>query len=842
MGKGKSGIFTYKITCEGIRDLKSLSFQYLPESTTQLIIRQTYFQSFNIFRQILSESPLQLKKLTLLSVTDGVINQTTIQNTFSNNFLLKKNDTIIKSIKKEKEKEKENEKNNGGFDNKKKKDEFLPFALLQNPKLRTKHDGEDSMMMTSTTTTMTYRKNVKFKNVKILILSNNSLEHIPENTFDQFQHLEILNLSNNLIKIIDNDTFNPLNNLLELDVHSNKLASLNEIIFKNLTKLIYLDVSENFISNVAPSTFQYLTNLNILNLARNPLSEKQESVMPLLGTGKRLQIVDMSKTGIKQIPGTLERSVRILNVMGNHLLSIRCGDLDSYFLLSYLNLKNNKISYIEDDALGRLEFLNHLQISDNNLFQIPKSLPNNLEILNLSYNNIQNVSGSDFLNLSRLKQLFLSYNQISYIEENSFNNLVNLNTLDLSHNPMLTLPNINGKMKLKILNLSYLTNIPERFTTRYKQFPIQSPENVKRLNLASSPALTSIFLQDTKTLQLFIKLQELDVRFSNLTIMRKDIFGLLPKLKIFKVEGNPWHCGREILILSKWLKIHVIENLNYDQEDDINTAHCSTPVSLYKTALIDLKETDFDDAQDKKDFYDDYYPFLMKKTTETLRQESSSPTPDMRGEKFYENFTESKNSVVVENDDKKLNVSFKNYSMTSENVKQFNIVKTPTFGQTLTKTNGNSYTVGKVKQNFTSDNNNFTESQPPTTTTTTERFSNKWRSTKKSINIKHGERENNDGITWDLNVTNSFKLTNKKQKQINKPEAVTSKDVRSVGKNYDTHLSFFILSSIGFIAMATLTFTSLYLSKTKRRDHENYQRQSQDIEVSSISSIGNELW
>lgn len=89
-------------------------------------------------------------------------------------------------------------------------------------------------------------------------------------------------------------------------------------------------------------------------------------------------------------------------------------------------------------------------------------------------------------------------------------------------------------------------------------------------------------------------------------------------------------------------------------------------------------------------------------------------------------------------------------------------------------------------------------------------------------------------------VKNSPKTTSASVGTMKKAEAVTAKDSLSMEKEYNSHLGFFILSSIGLVVMATLTFTSVYFSRTRR--DQSCQRQNQDIEVCSISSIGNELW
>lgn len=97
---------------------------------------------------------------------------------------------------------------------------------------------------------------------------------------------------------------------------------------------------------------------------------------------------------------------------------LRCGDLDSYPLLQYLDLSSNHIQHIEDDALGRLEILITLQLNNNNLTNIPASLP------------------------SSLQNLFLRNNQITDIQPSVFGQLINLEILDLSENKLTYLPGL----------------------------------------------------------------------------------------------------------------------------------------------------------------------------------------------------------------------------------------------------------------------------------------------------------------------------------------------------------------------------------------------------------------
>lgn len=94
---------------------------------------------------------------------------------------------------------------------------------------------------------------------------------------------------------------------------------------------------------------------------------------------------------------------------------IRCGDLDSYPLLQHLILSFNRISDIEDDALGRLEIIETLYLNDNQLKRIPISLPSSLIDLHLENNLITEIQPQVFKGLKTLALLNLSGNKIIYL-------------------------------------------------------------------------------------------------------------------------------------------------------------------------------------------------------------------------------------------------------------------------------------------------------------------------------------------------------------------------------------------------------------------------------------------
>ncbi|XP_074663101.1 adhesion G-protein coupled receptor G6-like isoform X2 [Tubulanus polymorphus] len=114
-----------------------------------------------------------------------------------------------------------------------------------------------------------------------------------------------------------------------------------------------------------------------------------------------------------------------------------CKDeFKDYVNLNSLNLSNNLIKYVHEDAFSHNE---------------------NLEVLDLSYNNISTLKKETFENTAKLKFLNLSNNHIKSIHEGAFSYNENLEVLNLSYNNIITLhqDTFENTAKLKYLDLSY---------------------------------------------------------------------------------------------------------------------------------------------------------------------------------------------------------------------------------------------------------------------------------------------------------------------------------------------------------------------------------------------------
>lgn len=441
----------------------------------------------------------------------------------------------------------------------------------------------------------------KFSNLRKLILSKNKIIGVFEESFNGLSKLESLDLSENNLTSLAN-VFTPLKNLQHLNLSRNKIELIHENYFNNWL-LQHLDVSHNNLRQLAPGALQLLPNLARLLLTDNPrLGRTQLDAQLLVGTGRRLQQIDASRTGLFQVPEAFTHSVRFLSLVGNKISGIRCGDLDSYPLLQSLDFSDNKIISVEDDSLGRLEMLLFLNLNKNLLMAVPKSLPDELKYLSIDNNLLRNLSIPDFKNLPNLRILMLKSNQIRYIQDHVFDDLLSLEMLDLSDNPIqsLTRSTFEGPLALRDLRLCAL-NVSA--PAQEGQFPLSAPESVQLLHIQGSPGLAHQLLADSAALAAFSHLQYLDLRMNNLSSIRNDLLFYLAQLKTLRLHGNKINCSAE-LWLRDWMtwnkSLSDGETCYYsttESKADMTKYNCTfsetftiseslPPVNLYSTEMI----------------------------------------------------------------------------------------------------------------------------------------------------------------------------------------------------------------------------------------------------------------
>lgn len=131
-------------------------------------------------------------------------------------------------------------------------------------------------------------------------------------------------------------------------------------------------------------------------------------------------------------------SIEEIDVSRNYISSLRSDDL-KLTSVKKLNLAQNRLTYVSDQALDNLESLEVLNLANNQLAALPPTVFNKsgqLQELYLQNNSLTLVTPELFSGLSNLVLLNLSHNAISshLLTPSTFGGLKNLKVLDLSHN------------------------------------------------------------------------------------------------------------------------------------------------------------------------------------------------------------------------------------------------------------------------------------------------------------------------------------------------------------------------------------------------------------------------
>ncbi|KAM3620389.1 uncharacterized protein V6R79_022410 [Siganus canaliculatus] len=294
----------------------------------------------------------------------------------------------------------------------------------------------------------------QLSSLEYLDLSNNNLSVVPKSLP---RNLVLLHLEKNSIRSIPADALTSIRNLEYLLLHNNKLRSrsIHPAAFQGLKKLhtlhMYNNLLErvprglprraktlmllhNFISEIGRNDLILLYTLKELNLSYNKLTSPRlhrEAFRKLRG----LETLALSGNSLHTFPMGLPRSLQVLEIKNNQLISIPDGALTGMEKLQKLILSENqlKLNSVYQGAWMELGALTTLDLSGNQLSHIPSDLPESLEYLHLQNNRISSVPASAFEGTPNIKGIFLRFNRLSVdsVDESSFAHLSNLQVLDV---------------------------------------------------------------------------------------------------------------------------------------------------------------------------------------------------------------------------------------------------------------------------------------------------------------------------------------------------------------------------------------------------------------------------
>jgi Leucine-rich repeat (LRR) protein len=208
------------------------------------------------------------------------------------------------------------------------------------------------------------------RNIRLLDLSDNLIEFLPSNTFQEMNFLEQLCLDNNLIS---NKLLFSLGRYQLISLENNQMASFP--FFEGETRATYLNLSTNKITSLKSIDFVKFSRLAVLNISNNKVND----IVLRYDTDKLFQaLIMLEYLDISYNLLTLENlismdlnclsSVTELNLGFNRIDRITSQMFTSLTKLKLLILSGNPILVIETDSFNLLPVIEIISIDSNEIF------------------------------------------------------------------------------------------------------------------------------------------------------------------------------------------------------------------------------------------------------------------------------------------------------------------------------------------------------------------------------------------------------------------------------------------------------------------------------------------
>lgn len=278
----------------------------------------------------------------------------------------------------------------------------------------------------------------RLRRLQNLFLQNNDIADIGPNSFNGLISLRVLNMSNNRLESLPDGLFASCREIREIYLHNNTLYELARGLLHRLEQLLVLDLSNNQLSSnqIDDTTFVGLIRLIVLNLSHNALTRIDARTFKDLSF---LQILDLRNNSIGFIEDNAFLplyNLHTLNLAENRIHHITSQLFNGLFGLSKLNLNNNLIVNIDPQAFRNCSDLKELDLSSNAIQYIPEALGelSFLKTLDLGENQISGFSNGSFKNLQQLTGLRLIDNNIGNLTKGMLWDLTGLQVLNLAKN------------------------------------------------------------------------------------------------------------------------------------------------------------------------------------------------------------------------------------------------------------------------------------------------------------------------------------------------------------------------------------------------------------------------
>lgn len=434
-----------------------------------------------------------------------------------------------------------------------------------------------------------FLKNVGLESINSLYIENAVITKIDKNAFRNLSELTNIKITNSKLPDIHPDTFVDCTNLRtlnlagsslqkfdyvksesieELDISNCSLIKISNANFDNLSELVYLNLAHNFITQIELSTFSNVINLEEINLSHNQIASIPSN---LFENNTQLDTLDLSYNPLKKFRMSVVSDMEKLVLKGCKLTEFNSNSSKNLDLLAYLDLSDNQIPYLQQDALSPLTELEYVDLSNNSLtFIHPDTFKFNTKLQKIILDNndlvllpsftghqstfetsffscnhcqLQLLPEDVFANMPALETVQLAHNNFENINL-SFRNLGNLIRLDLSYNRIESIHKHgfagNSALQHLILSGNPLTSVDSDL--------FEKNNVLNRLEL-SYCGLESLWTGNHR----IMSLKYLDISNNLLKMVSQCDLNVTPALEVLDVAGNPLACDSNFCNFFQWI-------------------------------------------------------------------------------------------------------------------------------------------------------------------------------------------------------------------------------------------------------------------------------------------------
>ncbi|XP_012138324.1 uncharacterized protein LOC100882867 isoform X1 [Megachile rotundata] len=299
-------------------------------------------------------------------------------------------------------------------------------------------------------------------NLRKLDLSGNSIHKLMGRALRAQTRLVELKLADNLLgdnlnPIFSSNEFHGMEELKLLDLSRNGLRSIEEGILKGCDGLEQLYLDGNNLTTVPTTSLKGPKSVRVLSLSGNNIASLPRAAFSMVGASLlRLDLSDNELSHMEDDALSGLEQLLLLNISHNDLGRFNSDVFKGAYNLLQLDLSANFLQEFPGDALRHLTDLKFLNVSNNLISEIQRTQLESLtelQVLDLSRNNIGRLGANTFSSLSRLNKLDLSLNVLRTVEESSFDGLNELKWLSLRDNNILLVP---GTALARLPSLTHL--------------------------------------------------------------------------------------------------------------------------------------------------------------------------------------------------------------------------------------------------------------------------------------------------------------------------------------------------------------------------------------------------